>query len=487
MIFDLLMDPNYALLLNNVKLKWAKLMLEEIQNHFLYNPLFRACFPEWCPDPTRKKDFFTKEMLTLPNKTRWSKEPNVVLGSTESVNVGGHFNKIINDDLHNNDNVTNAEQLEGVREFVRLQEPYIDRTDCKQITVATRWHANDICMFLIDSGAPAFKEALKTDGPFQPIGEGYLDHSIHPDDLNPWPKDDLRVYFRTIEEGPNNLLWEEKMPQKKLDKAKRLMGSYHYSCQYMNRPVAPEDQVFHLGWFNYWKVESTPRLAGGSQAVYKAGPYIIPVSDVFNYLTVDPAYATGPRNDCTALVVCGHWWDPFNNEEVYLVLDYIREKLQLHEQISIIDSMAQKWNVLQVGIEANAAQKMFRIHIADKTRAMWLGRHKINIVPIQRGSEAMVGKARVRRIQPIMEDGRWFFASWMRGGEMQEEFLGYAGGYSKAEYDDLSDAAADQLDFNPRKTTKFNTYGGRGLTNDQRGYRFKGMRDDRNRDLWKRV
>lgn len=486
-IFDLLMDPNDTTLLNNVKLKWAKLMLEEAQNHFLQNALFRACFPEWCPDPSKKKEYFTKEMMVLPNKTSLAKEPNVVLGSLESVNVGGHFNKIINDDLHNDDNITNAEQLESVREFVRRQKPLIDRTHCKRITVATRWHANDVCMYLIDLGAPGFKNALKNDGPYQPIGQGYLDHSVHPDDLNPWPGDSLRVYFRDIEEGPTGLLWEEKMPQNLLDDFKRDMGSYHYSCQMRNRPVAPEDQVFHIEWFKYWKVESHPQADGSSRGVYKAGSYVIPMSNVFNYLTVDPAYATGPRNDCTALVVCGHWWDPWNDEEVILVLDYIREKLQLHEQISIIDSMAQKWNVLQVGIEANAAQKVFSVHVADKTRAQWLGRHNIQIVHIKRGSENIVGKARVRRLQPFLESGRFYFADWMRDGLLQEELLGYAGGYSKAEYDDLSDATSDQLDFNPRKTSKFDPMAGRGLTNQRQGYRFKEMRDDRNRDLWKRL
>ena len=48
---------------------------------------------------------------------------------------------------------------------------------------------------------------------------------------------------------------------------KARLGSYHFSCQFLNNPVAPEDADFQENWLNYFSVvDSRPESTLSSKA-----------------------------------------------------------------------------------------------------------------------------------------------------------------------------------------------------------------------------
>jgi len=87
--------PDVAVLIIQSSLDKAEMILDEIKNHFMINPLFRAYFPEHCPR-LGVKDWGTKAQFTTEARSNICvrRESTVMAGSIDKGLAGVHFDVI---------------------------------------------------------------------------------------------------------------------------------------------------------------------------------------------------------------------------------------------------------------------------------------------------------------------------------------------------------------------------------------------------------
>ena len=167
---------------------------------------------------------------------------------------------------------------------------------------------------------------------------------------------------------------------------RKSLGSYFFSCQYLNFPIDPSKAKFNMGDFRFFHFEQV----GGALANPKVSPLLSEIDtsvhqkrtvlrhhvvegDVINdtyprylerYLVVDPNH--GGQHDnfaqgrCRhAIMVSGVMRDP---RRVY-ILDTWAEACPIEQFVFKIFEMALKWKLTEIHVEAVAAQKFLLYHL----------------------------------------------------------------------------------------------------------------------------
>lgn len=417
------------------------------------NDIFRSLYPEFCP-PDGAKEFGTQFEMTVPNRDFHFKEPTVNIGSFGSPRTGHHYDDIINDDPHNEENTQNIEQIDKVIGCWEAQEPLGRGSETCRYYVATRWHYGDLNNHIMNILAPTFKDLYDRNAlPFDHNDRDFGD-------------DKLKVYLLSAEDEEGHSIWPERLNDEALAIKKAKMGAKRYAQQYLNKVIAEEEQTFKPEWFQYFDTVIRPNSRGMMQEYYAFGQEkvdeiesgqpimadrLIPITDVTNFMTVDPAFGKKRYSDPVGIVVCGHWIDPQTRLRWLFVLDYVQRKMEISETRKVIENLYEEWNVKCVYIETHGIQGQLTEQMVRDPR--WPGDNKIKFDGIRRMSENIMGKARVGRLEPYHESGRVFYARRMKGGELQKQLLAFIGGAFLGTHDDLADAFSDQVDipFTPVK------------------------------------
>ena len=483
-------DPEESVLVNSQHLDLAERIVgKAIRPIFANNKLFRICYPEWCPPENLAKNWGTESKLTIPNRIADRKEPSVMAGSFSAPKTGDHFGVILNDDPHNEQNITTMDQIQKVKEGWKAQGPLGDGKRTRRIYVATRWHFADVNDEIMQKRAPLFYKKF-TDKELR-HNQPLLDIEI---------KDKCAVFLMDVWANPEHtdVIWPEKEPVENIKDYRDQWGSYFFSCQMENDPVPPEDRTFNPEDFRYYDMINELDGKGRAQKYFICGeesigtdpdtnrPIMryrkIPCNEVTNYMTVDPAYGDGPQNDYNGIVVCGHWVEPNTRMRWLIVLDVIRQRLTTAQSKRKIEELYVKWDCKAVGIEANALQKTYVEELQRDAR--WGSQFKIRVVPIKRGSGASKGM-RVTRLEPYYETHRIWHPKRMQGGALEQELLSFVGAMSRGASDDVADAMSDHVDFaHVRKNPDFDPLA--GAKEEKRNRRDSdpwGKRKER--DLWR--
>jgi len=448
----LLNDPEECVLINSMGLDLAERVVgEAIRPIFTTNKMFRICYPEWCPPDNAVKNWGTQSKLTIPNRVASRKEPSVMAGSFAAPKTGDHFGVVINDDPHDQTNITTIDQIQKVKDGWKAQGPLGDGKRTRRIYVATRWHFADVNDEIMQKRAPLF---------YKKFIDKVLVHNAPMANIE--KKDKCAVYLMDVwaNDERTEVIWPEKEPVENIKDYREQWGNYFFSCQMENDPVPPEDRTFNPEDFKYYEVIKEIDTKGILQKYYICGeerigrdsnndePVFryrkIPFNEVTNYMTVDPAYGDGPQNDYNGIVVCGHWVDHVTRMRWLIVLDVVRQKLTTAQSKRMIEKLYIKWNCKAVGIEANALQKTYVEQLQRDPR--WGNQLKIRLVPIKRGTGASKG-VRVTRLEPYYETHRIWHAPRMKGGILEQELLAFVGAMSRGASDDVADAMSDHVDF----------------------------------------
>jgi phage terminase large subunit-like protein len=184
-----------------------------------------------------------------------------------------------------------------------------------------------------------------------------------------------RVYPATIdgtETGEPVLMSRETLAAKR-----RTQGPYTYSCQMLLNPRGDETQGFHRNWLSYAKGEPHGR-------------------GLNKYIIVDPANSKKKNSDWTAIGVIG-----LGPDRNYVLLDLVRDKLNLRERAEALLDLHEKWLPLGVGYEEYGLQAdiQFIEHIQEERN------YRFRITPLG-GSMSKVD--RIRRLIPLFEQGRFY-------------------------------------------------------------------------------
>lgn len=186
-----------------------------------------------------------------------------------------------------------------------------------------------------------------------------------------------RIHAATVDgaaDGEPVFLSREALAEKRRDQ-----GPYTFSAQMLQNPTADNAQGFDAAWFK--------TLPG---AVNPQGMNI--------YILVDPASAKKKDSDYTSMWVVG-----LNHDNCYYVVDGVHDRLNLTERAKALFELHHKYKPLAVGYEQYGMQA----DIEHMNYVMGLENYRFSIREL---GGSMPKNDRIRRLVPIFEQGRIYFA-----------------------------------------------------------------------------
>jgi len=235
-IWRLLENPNLRILIVNATAGNAEAFLSEIVGHLLRNQRFielhQSIHHTHPLDPRAAK---TKSFI-LNTRTRNSSEPSIgTVGALGNL-VSAHYDLIIVDDLCNEDDRESPSIREKKKRWFKDLVSVLSPSG-ELVVVGTHWHFDDVYSYIKNELNPQLPDNAK----YHIRSEScYLDDEISPR----FP----------------NILSAEKLSNLRIEK-----DIIQFSCQYLNRPIPTEHQIF--------KLESMHKIAKSELQLDKADFY----------------------------------------------------------------------------------------------------------------------------------------------------------------------------------------------------------------------
>lgn len=393
-VWRYLHNPNIRILITNEARERAAAFLGAIKSTVQNNEYFASLYGDQVNDPkTGKPRLWNLDSVTLSGRNDWTKrESTLSIGSQSSTKTGMHYDLIIADDLISEKTVTTPQQIRKTLIYYRQLQSLLDPGGVLVI-IGTRYNHDDLYGTLIkraengEAGAPdkiIIEKAEREDGSlFFP---------------------EKRVYNSASKKFELKGLGRET-----LNELKSKLGSYMFSCQYMNEPTSTEDATFSEDDFRY----------------FGFGEELVSVpSNVARFLLVDPARSTSGTADYSALVSVA-----VDEEYNIYVEDAVQIRCVPSALIDHIYGLHEQYNYLKIGIEQFGAQT-FVDWILDRVR---LGGKFLPVTPVKVSNTASKD-LRIRAIEPYYKQHRVFHRRGL--SDLEDQLLRFP----NLNHDDLIDA-----------------------------------------------
>lgn len=358
-------SQDIRILLVSETIKNAIKLGTRISNHYQNNQMLRSIFSDIIPT---EKETWTNESL---HQRRTAAGRGQGEGTFDFIGVGAalqsrHYDLVVQDDLVGREarksSIVMADTIDYHQILVGAtdSDPNNPGRDFDEIVVGNRWSHDDLNSH-IRAEEPYFSwtthSALGGCCALHPFGEP---------------------------------IFPEAFTREKLLRWKRRLGSYHFSCQFLNYPIDPSKARINMGDFRYFHFEkvtgalSIPKELPPNRIFEQQIPqqYRIAIrhhvadgdveKDVFprnlqRVMIVDPNHGgshlgqeVGKNGRCRhAIVVTGVSTDP---RRIYL-LDQWAEACSIDKFVAKIFFLAVKWKLNRIFIEAVAAQKYLIHHL----------------------------------------------------------------------------------------------------------------------------
>lgn len=288
----ILNNPNTRVLLASIGSRLAEKELADIKGMFA-TPMLRRLFPEIIPNP--KKDYkgwekSTANELTMrrdPSRGYVPQEPQITAVGMGARITGLHFDWAFVDDILDDSTVTTPEQMEKTEDWWAYLQPILE-SDAVTIMTGTRYHQSDLYGKIIEE------------------------------------KQFRHVFTRAaIENG--NIIYKSWMTQKALDRMRKRMGEYKFSCQMLNNPMPMDERIFVAPFPQYSELQE--------------GEYSY-------YMTVDPAATTNKWSDESAIAV-----GALNERDALFIVECTGYKVPGNKLAEILIQKVLQYKPVRVGIE----------------------------------------------------------------------------------------------------------------------------------------
>lgn len=319
----------------------AKGFLRQIKRELESNELLKALFPDiFWGNPYKEAPKWSEDDGLIVRRKGNPKESTIeAWGIVDGQPTSKHFKRRVYDDVVTLDTVTTSDMIRKTIDAWAISGN-LGAEGGEAQHVGTRYHFNDPYREIIARGA------------------------VKP-----------RIYAATIDgsvEGEPVL-----MSRETLDRKRREMGPYIFSCQMLLNPVAEENQGFKREW------------ARDHQGSDGSGMNI--------YILVDPASEKKKNSDYTAM-----WAIGLSSDNNYYVLDVLRDRLNLTERAKHLFDMVKRWKPLNVGYEKYSMQADIE-HIKDR-----MSRENYHFAITEVGGQTKKND-RIRRLIPLFQAGRFYF------------------------------------------------------------------------------
>jgi hypothetical protein len=354
-------DQDIRILLVSETITNATMLGVRISQHYENGELFREVFPELSPT---SKEIWTANSLhqNRTNKGKFHGE-----GTFDFIGVGAalqsrHYNIVIQDDLVGKDAISGDSVMKSTIEYHQLLVGAMDADssnpgrDFDEIVVGNRWSHKDLNSYIRDNESYfnfTTHSALGGCCALHPIG--------------------VPIFPEAFSAGIL-LLYRKRL------------GSYFFSCQFLNFPIDPAKAKFNMGDFRFFHFEqvggalANPKIAPGMNElehnVHQKRTVLrhhVVEGDVINdvyprylerYIVVDPNHGGTHDNfnagRCRhAIMVSGVQREP---RRVY-ILDTWAEACPIEKFVFKIFEMALKWKLTDIHVEAVGAQKFLLYHM----------------------------------------------------------------------------------------------------------------------------
>lgn len=379
-IQQILRNPNIRVLIANQVWDMARKFLSEIKGQlemsqlkYIYGDFVSA---RWNADE-----------IIVRQRTKPLKEPTILTTGVEAETTGGHFDLILLDDLTGLQNSQTLEQREKTKRFRRSMINLLEPGGVL-VEVGTRWHLDDTFSDILEKERKYYDIQVR-----RIVENGKL---IFPKHFA--KKFDVKRKDWTAVEDPTCMDYVEHL--------KASMPLDEFYAQYLNEPVASENQTFQQPMFRYWNTRPEGLYVG---------------------MAMDLAISQSAGADYTAVMVLG--MDADHN--IY-VLDYLRGHWNPTDIVKNAFQMHQRWKPYASGMEVNGFQRTLQFACEEEMRRL---RYYFPIEEIRTGPK-LAKEARVKSLEPFYRQGKVFHAAWMKGKDLETELLTFP----KGRHDDLIDA-----------------------------------------------
>lgn len=344
----------------------------------LAQPILQYLFPDICIPP-KKWERSTADMLCMmrPEADYIPQEGQVEVWGIESVVVGHHYDGHFYDDILDDKTIRTAEQIEKLESWWQHVQA-IKEAHAFEKAIGTRYHYHDLYGRI---------EA-----------EGYFD----------------RVITRSaIENGKPIYSF---FTLKVLEKLRKRMGDYVFSCQYMNEVVAMHDKIFVPPYPKYTHKINKPTW----------------------YITVDPATGRQYSNKTGICVACVEE----NQSMAYFEEAYRIDAMSNEVADEVVKKIIQ-YQPDRVGIELGLQQALkplidFKLQEREKYDKVYIPRPTFIDIPTSFGGMSKAQKIS-RTLGAMVRDNRVSFRPGLNDLFHQMDFLNPN---SDSNEDDIVDAAA---------------------------------------------
>jgi hypothetical protein len=388
-----------------------------ISGHYESGALFRIIFPEILPDSS-----CTWSNYSLCHKRSPGCAPHGE-GTFDFLGVGGalqsrHYDGlVVQDDLVGRKAVESISIMEKTIDYHQLvvgafENPDEDTHENDEFIVGNRWSFTDL--------------------------------NSHIREHEPW--------FRIVTHGalggccPEHAsdmpIFPEEFSLEKLERWRRRLGNYHFSCQFLNNPAAPENADFKEEWLEHFSLEEPSQDNGYRHMIrHEVRDGLVKKDFERSHLrigmAVDPNHSgnQGLGRCRHAIVVVG-----LSAANDFYLLDVWAKASSFDEFYAKIFELAGKWKLTKIGVETVAAQRYIKHHIETMCR---LKGQRLSIVELKGEVEGPDGELtrkkewRIRNVlAPIFESSR-FYAQ-----RRFQDFLGEYTTFPRGRYVDILDALA---------------------------------------------
>ncbi len=301
-------NPEERVLIISATLPLSQSFLSEIKG-VVMGPSWRLLYPELRPDTRRWND--EESSIRIVGGQRRAREASWKAAGVETAKTGGHFSRIVYDDLVTEENAASREQQwQLIRRFMSWR-PLVARWQSPELLVGTPYYQYDLYAWLLRERPGMFHRFQ------QPV---------------------VGVDGRTV--------WPDEFPEERLEELRRDMGHLFYG-QMMLSPRDPSHEIVREGdrrWFR-WGGEAVRQDVDWMQMEDTMRPVEVERRALSFFMACDPALGN-ENSDETAVVVAGS--DGYGN--VYIA-EVVHGLLTPAETIPLLFELRRRWNVLRTWVE----------------------------------------------------------------------------------------------------------------------------------------
>lgn len=388
-----------------------------ISGHYGSGALFRTIFPEIMPDSS-----CTWSSYSLHHKRTFGSSPHGE-GTFDFLGVGGalqsrHYNGLlVQDDIVGRKAIESISIMDKTIEYHQLlvgafENPESSEHENDEFIVGNRW--------------------------------GFTDVNSHVKENEPWFR------FAThsalggcCEAHPlDSPIFPEEFSTEKLLRWKKRLGTYHFSCQFLNNPAAPDNADFKEQYLQYFTIEEPKDTNAFRKMIrHEVRDGIVPKDFPVNHLrigmTVDPNHSgnAGLGRCRHSIQVVG---ESANGD--YYQLEAWAKACSYDEFYAKIFEVAGRWNLTKIGLETVAAQKYIGHHIQEMCR---IKGQRLGIIELKGEVEGPDGELtrkkewRIRNVLAPIFEGMRFFTQ-----RKFQDFIGEYTTFPKGKFVDQLDALA---------------------------------------------